>query len=77
MKQLLDQLYEQLNKSRIACSTSQPSNDVGWHFGRQQGICIGLQTAIKMVENFIEAVEDEHDYDDESSERDRDRLRIT
>ena len=55
MKELVDQLYEAIDKAQQACAKQHPAEgkDVGYHFGRLQGVHSGLVQGLKILENFL------------------------
>lgn len=54
MREVFDLLDAAIQKARLACATSPPSEkDVAYHFGRLQGVHSGLLQATKIIENFL------------------------
>lgn len=65
MKELIDELVVAIEKAQRALVTQQPGDgrDVGFHFGRLQGIHTGLVQALKVVENFLNEI-DQQEHND-------------
>lgn len=65
MKELIDKLAEAIDKAQQACVKQQPpdSRDVGYHFGRLQGVHTGLLQGLKIVENFLNEIDQQEEND--------------
>lgn len=71
MKELIDQLMDAIDKAQRACVTQQaPDNrDVGYHFGRLQGTHTGLLQSLKIVENFLNEIDQQEESNAEHESR--------
>lgn len=73
MKELIDKLVDAIEKAQMACATQQlpDGKEAGFHFGRLQGTHAGLVRATKIVENFLNEIDqqEQDDADDQSSQR--------
>lgn len=62
MRELIQKLEEAILKQRVACATNVPADakDVGYHFGRLQGVHVGLKQALEIVVNYLSEEDDEN-----------------
>lgn len=59
MEELIKRLHQELSSARlrVAVSTVPIGADIGYHFGIQQGVCKGLERALKLVDNFLNDID--------------------
>jgi hypothetical protein len=62
MDELIRRLHEALAKARGACSIAKPpaGADIGFFFGEKQGICSGLERALKLVDGFLNDIDEQN-----------------
>lgn len=62
MEELIRRLHEELSKARLRVAVSTPpvGADIGYHFGVQQGVCKGLERALKLVDGFLNDIDEKH-----------------
>lgn len=62
MNELIRRLHEALGKARYTCSVAKPpaGADIGFFFGSNQGVVMGLERALKLVDGFLNDIDEKN-----------------